>query len=113
MTVDLGTVIAEINTLAEEISIFGGSVKAIGGSGSSARCNSFVVEINRVAEEIAANNDRDGSSVQHSAVASQATPEVTSISTSLSIVGKIVAQGAVTIFGQVEGELRASTVLLA
>jgi len=112
MTVDLGTVIAEINTLAEEISSFGDSVKAIDGSGS-ARCNSFVAEINRVAEEIAANNDRDGSSVQHSAVASQATPEVTSISTGLSIVGKIVAQGAVTIFGQVEGELRASTVVIA
>ena len=109
MTVDLGTVIAEINTLAEEISSFGDSVKAIDGSGS-ARCNSFVAEINGIAEENAANNeDRDGSSVQHSAVASQATPEVTSISTGLSIVGKIVAQGAVTIFG----ELRASTVVIA
>jgi len=108
MTVDLGTVIAEINTLAEEISSFGDSVKAIDGSGS-ARCNSFVAEINGIAEEIAANNDRDGSSVQHSAVASQATPEVTSISTGLSIVGKIVAQGAVTIFGQVG----ASTVVIA
>jgi cytoskeletal protein CcmA (bactofilin family) len=108
MTADLGTVIAEINTLAEEISSFGDSVKAIDGSGS-ARCNSFVAEINGIGEEIAANNDRDGSSVQHSAVASQATPEVTSISTGLSIVGKIVAQGAVTIFG----ELRASTVVIA
>ena len=108
MTVDLGTVIAEINTLAEEISSFGDSVKAIDGSGS-ARCNSFVSEINGIVEEIAANNDRDGSSVQHSAVASQATPEVTSISTGLSIVGKIVAQGAVTIFGQVG----ASTVVIA
>src|SRR5215472_8921809 len=68
MTVDLGTVIAEINTLAEEISSFGDSVKAIDGSGS-ARCNSFVAEINGIAEEIAANNDRDGSSVQHFSVA--------------------------------------------
>jgi len=112
MTADLGRVIAEINMLTEEISSFGDSVKAIDGSGS-ARCNSFVAEINGIAEEIAANNDRDGSSVQHSAVASHATPEVTSISTGLSIVGKIVAQGAVTIFGQVEGELRASTVVIA
>jgi cytoskeletal protein CcmA (bactofilin family) len=110
MTADLGTIITEIDMLAEEISVrFNDGVKAIDGSGS-ARCNSFVAEINSIAEEIAANND---SSVQHSAVAPQATPEVTSISTGLSIVGKIVAQGAVTIFGQVEGELRASTVVIA
>src|SRR5437764_9672864 len=108
MTADLGTVSAEINMLAEEISVrFNGGIKAIDGSGS-ARCNSFAAEINRIAEKIAANNDRDGSSVQHSAVASQATPEVASISTGLSIVGKIVGHRAVTIFGQVEGELRAS-----
>ena len=112
MTADLGTVMAEINMLAEEISVrFNDGVKAI--DGSAARCNSFVAEINSIAKEIAANNDRDGSSVQHSAVASQATPEIASISTGLSIVGKILAQGAVTIFGQVEGELRASTVVIA
>ena len=112
MTTDLATVIAEINMLAEEISSFGDGVKAIDGSGP-ARYNSFVAEINGIAEEIAANNDRDGSSVQSSAVASQATPEVASISTGLSIVGKIVGHGAVTIFGQVEGELRAPTVVIA
>jgi len=112
MTDDLGTVITEINMLAEEISRFKDGVKTIDGSGP-ARCNSFVAEINGIAEEIAANNDRDGSSVQRSAVASQATPEVASISTGLSIVGKIVGHGAVTIFGQVEGELRAPTVVIA
>ncbi len=62
------------------------------------------------------NYDRDLSSVQQtprSAVASSGTPEVSSISSGLSIVGKIVGHGAVTIFGHVEGELRASTVVIA
>jgi cytoskeletal protein CcmA (bactofilin family) len=36
-----------------------------------------------------------------------------SISSGLSIVGKIVGRGALTIFGHVEGELRASTVVIA
>src|SRR6516164_6083045 len=48
-----------------------------------------------------------------SAVASSAAPEASSISSGLSIVGKIVGHGALTIFGQVEGELRASTVVIA
>ena len=48
-----------------------------------------------------------------SAVASSAAPETSSISSVLSIVGKIVGHGALTIFGQVEGELRASTVVIA
>jgi cytoskeletal protein CcmA (bactofilin family) len=39
--------------------------------------------------------------------------EASSISSGLSIVGKIIGQGALTIFGQVEGELRASTVVIA
>jgi cytoskeletal protein CcmA (bactofilin family) len=63
-----------------------------------------------------ADNHRDSASVQkmpRSAVASSATPEVSSISSGLSIVGKIVGHGALTIFGQVEGELRASTVMIA
>jgi len=47
------------------------------------------------------------------AVASSAAPEASSISSGLSIVGKIVGHGALTIFGQVEGELRASTVVIA
>ncbi len=62
------------------------------------------------------NYDRDLSSVQQtprSAVASSGTPEVSSISSGLSIVAKIVGHGAVTIFGHVEGELRASTVVIA
>jgi len=62
------------------------------------------------------NYDRDLSSVQQtprSAVASSGAPEVSSISSGLSIVGKIVGHGAVTIFGHVEGELRASTVVIA
>jgi cytoskeletal protein CcmA (bactofilin family) len=41
----------------------------------------------------------------------QASPEATSsISSGTSIVGKIVSDGAVNIFGRVEGELRASTI---
>jgi cytoskeletal protein CcmA (bactofilin family) len=36
-----------------------------------------------------------------------------SISSGLSIVGKITGQGALTIFGQVDGEVRASTVVIA
>jgi cytoskeletal protein CcmA (bactofilin family) len=36
-----------------------------------------------------------------------------SISSGLSIVGKITGQGALTIFGRVEGEVRASTVVIA
>jgi cytoskeletal protein CcmA (bactofilin family) len=48
-----------------------------------------------------------------SSVASSPAPEVSSISSGLSIVGKIVGHGAVTIFGHVEGELRASTIVIA
>src|SRR6516162_6838416 len=60
------------------------------------------------------NYDRDSLSVQQRpAVAPSAVPEVSSISSGLSIVGKIVGHGAVTIFGHVEGELRASTVVIA
>src|SRR5215472_11319060 len=62
------------------------------------------------------NYDRGSSSVlqmSRSAVTSSAAPEVSSISSGLSIVGKIVGNGAVTIFGQVKGELRASTVVIA
>ena len=39
--------------------------------------------------------------------------EASSISSGLSIVGKIVGRGALTIFGHVEGELRASTIVIA
>jgi len=63
-----------------------------------------------------ADNPRDLTSVQkmpRRAVAASAAPEVSSISSGLSIVGKIVGHGALTIFGQVEGELRASTVVIA
>src|SRR3974390_2175960 len=62
------------------------------------------------------NYARDSSTVQQmprSSVASSPAPEVSSISSGLSIVGKIVGHGAVTIFGHVEGELRASTVVIA
>src|SRR5215467_13939074 len=60
------------------------------------------------------NYDRDSSSVQQRpAVASSVAPGVSSISSGLSIVGKIVGHGAVTIFGHVEGELRASTIVIA
>jgi cytoskeletal protein CcmA (bactofilin family) len=39
--------------------------------------------------------------------------EASSISSGLTIVGKIIGRGALTIFGHVEGELRASTVVVA
>ena len=42
-----------------------------------------------------------------------AAPEGSSISSGLSIVGKIVGHGSLTIFGHVEGELRASTIVIA
>ena len=48
---------------------------------------------------------RDGNALQSEAASS--------ISSGLSIIGKIVGHGAVTIFGHVEGELRASTVVIA
>ena len=56
--------------------------------------------------------DQDvGSGVQRStATQGEAT---STISSGLSIVGKIVGHGAVTIFGHVEGELQASTVVIA
>jgi cytoskeletal protein CcmA (bactofilin family) len=54
-----------------------------------------------------------GQKMPRSAVASSVAPEASSISSGLSIVGKIVGHGALTIFGQVEGELRASTVVIA
>jgi len=60
------------------------------------------------------NYDRDSSLVQQRpAVASSAVPEVSSISSGLSIIGKIVGHGALTIFGHVDGELHASTVVIA
>jgi cytoskeletal protein CcmA (bactofilin family) len=64
----------------------------------------------------ASNYDQVASSVQpmpRAPVTSPAAPEVSSISAGLSIIGKIVGHGAVTIFGHVEGELRASTVVIA
>jgi cytoskeletal protein CcmA (bactofilin family) len=64
----------------------------------------------------AAEEDRDVGSAQE-VRRSTATPEaseaISSISSGLSIVGKIVGHGAVTIFGHVEGELHASTVVIA
>jgi cytoskeletal protein CcmA (bactofilin family) len=42
-----------------------------------------------------------------------AAPETSSISSGLSIVGKIIGQGSLTVFGHVKGELRASTVEIA
>jgi len=48
---------------------------------------------------------RDGNASQPEAASS--------ISSGLSIVGKIIGRGALTIYGHVEGELRASTVVIA
>ena len=62
------------------------------------------------------NYNLTSSSVQQtprSAVASSAAPEVSSISSGLSIVGKIVGHGSLTIFGHVEGEVHASIVAIA
>ena len=60
----------------------------------------------------AAEEDRGvGSAVQRStATQGEAT---STISSGVSIVGKIVGQGTVTIFGRVEGEVHASTVVIA
>ena len=63
-----------------------------------------------------ADNHRDSTSMQRkprSVAASSAAPQASSISSGLSIVGKIVGHGPLTIFGHVEGELRASTVVIA
>jgi len=46
-------------------------------------------------------------------VAPAAPEAVSSISSGLSIIGKIVGHGALTIFGHVDGELHASTVVIA
>jgi cytoskeletal protein CcmA (bactofilin family) len=65
-------------------------------------------------------NNRDSSSaqqVQRSEVAYSAEPAppeaISSISSGLSIVGKIVGHGTLQIFGHVEGELHASTVQIS
>jgi hypothetical protein len=63
-----------------------------------------------------AEEDRDiGSAqeLQRSTATPGASEATSSISSGLSIVGKIVGHGAVTIFGHVEGELHASTVVIA
>ena len=62
-----------------------------------------------------ASHDPDWSLGQQirSAVASSAAPEASSISSGLSIIGKIFGHGALTVFGHVEGELHASTVVIA
>ena len=52
--------------------------------------------------------------MQRSAIARPpAADAMSSISSGLSVVGKITGHGAVTIFGHVEGELQASTVVIA
>ena len=48
---------------------------------------------------------RDGNALQSEAASS--------ISSGLSVVGKIIGDGALTIFGHVEGEVRASTIVIA
>ena len=62
----------------------------------------------------AADNNRNSSSVhqaKHSAVTYSAPQEgASSISSGLSIIGKIVGEGTLGIFGHVEGEVRASNV---
>ena len=48
---------------------------------------------------------RDGNALQSEAASS--------IGSGLSVVGKIIGNGALTIFGHVDGEIRASTVVIA
>ena len=48
---------------------------------------------------------RDGNALQSGAASS--------IGSGLSVVGKIIGDGALTIFGHVEGEIRASTIVIA
>jgi cytoskeletal protein CcmA (bactofilin family) len=61
------------------------------------------------AKEAGSRNDRiqarDGNASQSEAASS--------ISSGLSIVGKIIGNGPLTIFGHVEGEVRASTIVIA
>ena len=60
------------------------------------------------AKEAGSRNDRqarDGNAVQSEAASS--------IGSGLSIVGKILGPGVLTIFGHVEGEVRASTIVIA
>jgi cytoskeletal protein CcmA (bactofilin family) len=64
----------------------------------------------------AAVEDRDIRSAQElrrSTATPGASEATSSISSGLSIIGKIVGHGAVTIFGHVDGELHASTVVIA
>jgi cytoskeletal protein CcmA (bactofilin family) len=64
----------------------------------------------------AAEEDRDigpAQELQRFTATPGAAEAISSISSGLSIVGKIVGHGAVTIFGHVEGELHASTVVIA
>ncbi len=67
----------------------------------------------------AADNDRGppAQQFQRSMTAPAAAPEsaeaTSSVSSGMSIVGKIVSDGTVKIFGRVEGELRAATILIA
>jgi hypothetical protein len=51
--------------------------------------------------------------LQRSTATPGASEAISSVSSGLSIVGKIIGHGAVTIFGHVEGELHASTVVIA
>jgi cytoskeletal protein CcmA (bactofilin family) len=59
--------------------------------------------------------DRDDASVQEVQrnFVPAAAEAVSSINSGLSIIGKIIGHGGLTIFGHVEGELRASTVVIA
>src|SRR6516162_7690955 len=72
-----------------------------------------------VAKEAGSRNDRIVASTQEeirrlarggNALQSEA---ASSISSGLSIIGKIIGHGALTIFGHVEGEVRASTIVIA
>src|SRR5215468_10300524 len=61
-------------------------------------------QVTASAQEAIRHLTRDGNALQQ---------EASSISSGLSIVGKITGHGALTIFGHVEGEVRASTIVIA
>jgi cytoskeletal protein CcmA (bactofilin family) len=70
------------------------------------------------AKEAQSNNDRGVVSAQEQirrlvGNGSAPQPEAASITAGLSIIGKIIGRGALTIFGRVEGEIHASNVVIA
>jgi cytoskeletal protein CcmA (bactofilin family) len=71
-----------------------------------------------VAKEAQSHNDRGVASAQEQirrlmSNGNAPQPEAASITAGLSIIGKIIGRGALTVFGRVEGEIHASNVVIA